>query len=165
MDSDTTKKSNQSTKVSTQDSSAKEDELRKKEQELKQREDELKKKEQKQKTSERKIEEQTSEAPTTEQVKTEAQTSEAPTTEQTKTKAVYSENPTAENQYKVNNFSSSNGERNYDDDSNKGTGTPSATYYPNCTAAKAAGAAPVSMGQPGYGKHLDRDGDGIGCDK
>lgn len=38
-------------------------------------------------------------------------------------------------------------------------------YYKNCTEARAAGAAPISQGQPGYGKHLDRDGDGIGCDR
>lgn len=37
-------------------------------------------------------------------------------------------------------------------------------YYQNCTAAKAAGAAPVYRGDPGYGGHLDRDGDGIGCE-
>ncbi|MBT2248851.1 excalibur calcium-binding domain-containing protein [Arthrobacter sp. BHU FT2] len=37
--------------------------------------------------------------------------------------------------------------------------------FANCTAARAAGAAPVYAGTPGYGKHLDRDGDGIGCDK
>lgn len=37
-------------------------------------------------------------------------------------------------------------------------------YYPNCKAARAAGAAPVYQGQPGYGSHLDRDGDGIGCE-
>jgi hypothetical protein len=37
-------------------------------------------------------------------------------------------------------------------------------YYANCTAARAAGAAPVHVGQPGYGTHLDRDGDGIGCE-
>ena len=37
-------------------------------------------------------------------------------------------------------------------------------YYPNCAAARAAGAAPVRRGQPGYGKHLDRDNDGIGCE-
>lgn len=37
-------------------------------------------------------------------------------------------------------------------------------YYPNCTAARNAGAAPVRRGQPGYAKHLDRDGDGIGCE-
>ena len=38
------------------------------------------------------------------------------------------------------------------------------TYYPNCAAARAAGAAPVRRGQPGYGSHLDRDGDGVGCE-
>lgn len=37
-------------------------------------------------------------------------------------------------------------------------------YYKNCSAARAAGAAPVHKGDPGYGKHLDRDGDGIGCE-
>ena len=42
---------------------------------------------------------------------------------------------------------------------------PAAAYFANCTAARAAGAAPVYAGTPGYGKHLDRDGDGIGCDK
>ncbi|WP_157072330.1 excalibur calcium-binding domain-containing protein [Brevundimonas bacteroides] len=36
--------------------------------------------------------------------------------------------------------------------------------YANCTAARAAGAAPVRRGQPGYGPHLDRDGDGVGCE-
>lgn len=42
---------------------------------------------------------------------------------------------------------------------------PVAAPFANCTAARAAGAAPVYAGTPGYGKHLDRDGDGIGCDK
>jgi len=42
---------------------------------------------------------------------------------------------------------------------------PAAAAYANCTAARAAGAAPVYRGSPGYGTHLDRDGDGIGCDK
>ncbi|WRS31095.1 excalibur calcium-binding domain-containing protein [Actinomycetaceae bacterium MB13-C1-2] len=37
-------------------------------------------------------------------------------------------------------------------------------YYKNCSAARAAGAAPVYAGSPGYGTHLDRDGDGIGCE-
>jgi hypothetical protein len=36
--------------------------------------------------------------------------------------------------------------------------------FRNCTAARAAGAAPVRRGDPGYGRHLDRDGDGIGCE-
>jgi multidrug efflux pump subunit AcrA (membrane-fusion protein) len=42
---------------------------------------------------------------------------------------------------------------------------PAAVYYANCTAARQAGAAPVYAGTPGYGTHLDRDRDGIGCDK
>jgi hypothetical protein len=37
-------------------------------------------------------------------------------------------------------------------------------YFPNCAAARAAGAAPVRIGSPGYGRHLDRDGDGVGCE-
>ncbi|RSZ62088.1 excalibur calcium-binding domain-containing protein [Corynebacterium hylobatis] len=41
---------------------------------------------------------------------------------------------------------------------------PASTYYKNCAAARAAGAAPVYRGSPGYGTHLDRDGDGIGCE-
>lgn len=41
---------------------------------------------------------------------------------------------------------------------------PGDTYFKNCTAARAAGAAPVYHGDPGYGRHLDRDGDGIGCE-
>lgn len=40
----------------------------------------------------------------------------------------------------------------------------SSVYYKNCAAARAAGAAPVYRGQPGYGAHLDRDADGIGCE-
>lgn len=38
------------------------------------------------------------------------------------------------------------------------------TYYRNCTAVRAAGAAPVRAGDPGYARHLDRDGDGVGCE-
>ncbi len=37
-------------------------------------------------------------------------------------------------------------------------------YYANCTAARAAGAAPVRRGEPGYASHLDRDNDGVGCE-
>ena len=36
--------------------------------------------------------------------------------------------------------------------------------FANCAQARAAGAAPVRVGDPGYGRHLDRDGDGIGCE-
>lgn len=42
--------------------------------------------------------------------------------------------------------------------------SPDVVYYKNCSAARAAGAAPVYRGQPGYGRHLDRDNDGIGCE-
>lgn len=44
-------------------------------------------------------------------------------------------------------------------------GSPTqASAYRNCTEARAAGAAPVRRGEPGYGAHLDRDNDGIGCE-
>lgn len=36
--------------------------------------------------------------------------------------------------------------------------------FRNCSEARAAGAAPVRRGDPGYGSHLDRDGDGVGCE-
>ncbi|WP_371876924.1 excalibur calcium-binding domain-containing protein [Phenylobacterium sp. LH3H17] len=36
--------------------------------------------------------------------------------------------------------------------------------YANCTAARAAGAAPIRRGEPGYGPHLDRDNDGVACE-
>ena len=41
---------------------------------------------------------------------------------------------------------------------------PSSVYYANCTAARAAGAAPIYRGEPGYGSHLDRDNDGVACE-
>lgn len=37
-------------------------------------------------------------------------------------------------------------------------------YYPNCTAARAAGAAPIHEGQPGYRPELDADSDGVACE-
>lgn len=37
-------------------------------------------------------------------------------------------------------------------------------YYKNCTAARAAGAAPIYQGQPGYRAALDRDRDGVACE-
>ncbi|MET0328764.1 MAG: excalibur calcium-binding domain-containing protein [Luteimonas sp.] len=36
--------------------------------------------------------------------------------------------------------------------------------FRNCAEARAAGAAPVRRGDPGYGPHLDRDNDGVGCE-
>jgi len=37
-------------------------------------------------------------------------------------------------------------------------------YYENCDAARAAGAAPLYVGDPGYRSKLDRDGDGVACE-
>ena len=44
--------------------------------------------------------------------------------------------------------------------------TPANTgvYYKNCDEVRAAGAAPIHKGQPGYAAHLDRDGDGVACE-
>ncbi|WP_246097865.1 GmrSD restriction endonuclease domain-containing protein [Rhodococcus spelaei] len=42
---------------------------------------------------------------------------------------------------------------------------PSATVsYASCSAVRAAGAAPIYAGQPGYSRKLDRDGDGVACE-
>lgn len=38
-------------------------------------------------------------------------------------------------------------------------------YYKNCDAVREAGKAPLHRGDPGYRKGLDRDGDGIACEK
>jgi hypothetical protein len=37
-------------------------------------------------------------------------------------------------------------------------------YYANCAAARAAGAAPLHRGDPGYRSALDRDKDGVACE-
>jgi hypothetical protein len=47
-----------------------------------------------------------------------------------------------------------------EDDSDTGADV----YYANCSEARAAGAAPIHRGEPGYASHLDRDNDGVGCD-
>ena len=41
----------------------------------------------------------------------------------------------------------------------------SKVHYKNCEEAKKAGAAPLRVGDPGYRSGLDRDGDGIACEK
>ena len=38
-------------------------------------------------------------------------------------------------------------------------------YYHNCAEARAKGAAPIRRGEPGYQPKLDRDGDGIACER
>ena len=45
------------------------------------------------------------------------------------------------------------------------TPEPQKEFYANCKAAKAAGAAPLYRGDPGYREDLDRDGDGTACEK
>ena len=42
---------------------------------------------------------------------------------------------------------------------------PQKDFYANCKEAKAAGAAPLYKGDPGYRSDLDGDGDGIACEK
>jgi len=39
-----------------------------------------------------------------------------------------------------------------------------AVYYANCAAARAAGAAPLRTGQPGYRQQMDGDRDGVACE-
>ena len=51
-----------------------------------------------------------------------------------------------------------------DDGASAAPGSRSSRPFANCTEARAAGAAPVRRGDPGYVPHLDRDGDGVGCE-
>ena len=44
------------------------------------------------------------------------------------------------------------------------SGGSSGTFYKNCAEARAAGAAPIYRGEPGYREQLDRDNDGIACE-
>lgn len=46
----------------------------------------------------------------------------------------------------------------------RSTVAESSAFYANCSEARAAGAAPIYAGQPGYRPRLDRDGDGIACE-
>lgn len=48
--------------------------------------------------------------------------------------------------------------------SKSGSSGSGSVHFKNCTAARDAGAAPVHRGDPGYASHLDRDGDGVGCE-
>lgn len=66
-----------------------------------------------------------------------------------------------------------NSRRTGDYHCHRGAPSPKRTYgassgssgtFRNCAEARAAGAAPVYRGDPGYGEHLDRDNDGIGCE-
>ena len=37
-------------------------------------------------------------------------------------------------------------------------------FHPSCSALGAVREGPVRRGEPGYGRHLDPDGDGVTCD-
>ncbi|AKE41983.1 putative calcium-binding protein [Corynebacterium kutscheri] len=39
------------------------------------------------------------------------------------------------------------------------------SYYRDCAAVRSAGKAPLYRGQPGYRPGLDRDGDGVACER
>lgn len=41
----------------------------------------------------------------------------------------------------------------------------SSAAYRSCAAARAAGATPLYRGRPGYGAHMDGDGDGVACER
>ncbi|HXG99842.1 MAG TPA: excalibur calcium-binding domain-containing protein [Sphingomicrobium sp.] len=49
-------------------------------------------------------------------------------------------------------------------DNNKTPAGNNGGAFRNCTAARNAGAAPARRGDAGYGPHLDRDDDGVGCE-
>jgi hypothetical protein len=46
----------------------------------------------------------------------------------------------------------------------RGRRSASEPYFPNCAAARAAGAAPLYRGAPGYRPQLDGDDDGVACE-
>lgn len=37
--------------------------------------------------------------------------------------------------------------------------------FANCSEARAAGRSNIRRGEPGYGSHLDRDSDGVACER
>ena len=37
-------------------------------------------------------------------------------------------------------------------------------HYSGCHEVRAAGKAPLHRGDPGYGEHMDGDGDGVACE-
>ena len=45
-----------------------------------------------------------------------------------------------------------------------GSSAPSAAYFGSCSEARAAGAAPLHVGDAGYRPGLDRDKDGVACE-
>jgi hypothetical protein len=47
----------------------------------------------------------------------------------------------------------------------KASGSGSGRKFSSCRAARAAGYTHMRRGKAGYSKNLDRDGDGVACDK
>lgn len=45
-----------------------------------------------------------------------------------------------------------------------GSDRSSERYFAGCDEARAAGVAPIYVGQPGYREGMDGDGDGIACE-
>jgi hypothetical protein len=43
--------------------------------------------------------------------------------------------------------------------------TSTAVVYKNCAEVRAAGKAPLHRGDPGYSTELDRNGDGVACER
>ncbi|NUR99478.1 MAG: excalibur calcium-binding domain-containing protein [Kribbellaceae bacterium] len=43
--------------------------------------------------------------------------------------------------------------------------TPTVVVYKTCAEVRAAGKAPLHRGDPGYSEALDRNGDGVACDR
>lgn len=67
--------------------------------------------------------------------------------------------------YHCHNGTASNANTRSSLSNNKAPSTRSGkTYYTNCAAVRAAGAAPLRRGEPGYASHLDRDNDGVACE-
>lgn len=65
---------------------------------------------------------------------------------------------------------SPNGSRSDNAGSRRGSSSSTPSYesgsaYANCSAARAAGRSNIRRGEPGYGPHLDRDGDGLACER
>ncbi len=118
------------------------------------------------------VEETTSEETTTSEEPT-TTTSETPTTESTEP-STEPEQPTSEHQEVPT-------PDNDDDDVDHHHAPPArqiaparpqpapapapAQYFSNCAEAKSAGAAPLYADSPGYRSGLDRDGDGVACEK
>jgi len=46
-----------------------------------------------------------------------------------------------------------------------GSPRTSSPYYRNCTEPRSAGAAPIYRGGPAHRPELDRDGDGVACER